>query len=361
MSSPLDITRVFQPVHWVVPPGSEVWVGDKNGAYIQALAALGQSMQKIAENRLDATAQQTAQTNYSSALAAAKQLTNGLNSVGVQDLDSAVQTLLLQPILYTKSFIVTDLDKAAAGQLNGKLKAFCTTANGTLRKYPFRSSADEVSLDDFRNLLVPQNGSVWKFQSQALAEVTMKDGNHWKANPTAKLQVTPDMLFFLNQAQAIADAFYAGGGTQPHFIYTLRPQVDSSLKDWKLTLTIDGLVKEWTPASRIQTDFAWPASAAKDRGAVGHIQGGAGTMTVPFASEGGLWGIFRIMGDAEPRPPLQPVVEWKNVRTGDGRLEPLVPPVRLEIVGFPGGVDVLNPKFFQSLRCPASAVQPPAQ
>jgi hypothetical protein len=63
------------------------------------------------------------------------------------------------------------------------------------------------------------------------------------------------------------------------------------------------------------------------------------------------------MGDAEPRPLSGKLVEWKYLRGGDGRLEPIQPPVRLEVVEFPGGIDVFNPSFFGSLECPARAVQ----
>jgi len=64
------------------------------------------------------------------------------------------------------------------------------------------------------------------------------------------------------------------------------------------------------------------------------------------------------MGDAEPRPLNSKMVEWKNLRGGDGRLEPIQPaPVRIEIVEFPGGRDVFNPTFFDGFQCPANAVQ----
>ena len=78
---------------------------------------------------------------------------------------------------------------------------------------------------------------------------------------------------------------------------------------------------------------------------------------VPFASRGGLWGIFKMMGDAEPRALNDKLVIWKNLRGGDGRLEPIEPPVRVDIVEFPGGVDLFNPKSFQGYQCPAIAVQ----
>ena len=359
MSSPLDITRVFQPVHWVVPPGSEGWVGDKNGAYIQALAALSRSMQEIAANRLDAAAQQTAQTNYINALAAAKQLTNGLNSVGVQDLDSAVETLLKQPIVNTKGFINPNVGLLEAGKVNGQLQAFCGRFGKILHKYPFQpSSGDDISLEELKSWFAAPDGAIWTFAKTL--ELVVKDGAQWKPNPAAKLQVTAEMLSFLNHAQAITDVFFPGGAPQP-LVYSLRPKPDSSLKDWTLSLIIDGQKVDWTPTSSIQKQFTWPAGAGKVPGAVGRIGTGAGGISTPFASRGGIWGIFRIMGDAETREPLQRVVEWKYLRSGDGRKEPLQPPARLEIASFPAGVDVFNPAFFQSLQCPARAVQPPAQ
>ena len=64
------------------------------------------------------------------------------------------------------------------------------------------------------------------------------------------------------------------------------------------------------------------------------------------------------MGDAEPRPLLSKTVEWKYSQVGDGRKDLIEPsPVRLEIVQFPGGADVFNPKFYDGLQCPAKAVQ----
>ena len=83
-----------------------------------------------------------------------------------------------------------------------------------------------------------------------------------------------------------------------------------------------------------------------------------GPVVFAFASRGGPWGIFRIMADAEPRPLGARTVEWKYVRGGTGRQEPIQPaPVRLEIVEFPGGADVFNPKFFEGLQCPARVAQ----
>src|SRR6202021_231867 len=231
-----DITQVFQPVQWVVPPTSEKWVGDKNSAYIDALDQLGQSMKAIATTNKDAAAavHATAQQNYDKAMTAAKQIARGFRSVGEDGLDAKVEALLEQPILYANGFIIKDMGEHEAGQKNTELRQLCAKLSIILRKYPFQpSSKDEISLDELGKFFGPA-GAIWQYQTKSLADVVAKDGTQWKASPTAKQQVTPEMLSFLNQAQAIADVFYPGGASQP-LVYTLRPKPDSSFKDWTLT------------------------------------------------------------------------------------------------------------------------------
>jgi type VI protein secretion system component VasK len=343
----------------VVPPGSERWVGEKNSAYIEALAKLGHSMQEISRNTgksPDPAVHQAAAQDYDKAMDSAKQIERAFKPVGVQGLDMAVQRLLEEPIVHSNGFIIRDFGVAAAGKINGELRAVCARLKPTLHKYPFQPSRDDASLQDIAMWFAPGTGAIWKFEAQTLADFTVKDGTRWKVkDPAGKPQVTQEMLDFLNRAQAIADVFYPNGAGQPQLTYTLRPKLDSSYTDATLELEIDGKLHQWT--SSLQKQFTWPApTGAKDLGAVARIRVGA--VTVPVASEGGEWGIFRIMGDAEPRPLSGRIVEWKNVRGGNGRLEPIRPaPVRVEIVEFPGGVDVFNPKFFEGFVCPAKAVQ----
>jgi hypothetical protein len=71
-----------------------------------------------------------------------------------------------------------------------------------------------------------------------------------------------------------------------------------------------------------------------------------------------LWGVFRIIGAAEPRMLLSNPVEWKYSRVGNGPPREIEPaPVQMDIVEFPGGQDVFNPKFFDGFLCPPRAVQ----
>jgi hypothetical protein len=64
------------------------------------------------------------------------------------------------------------------------------------------------------------------------------------------------------------------------------------------------------------------------------------------------------LADAEARKLNAKIVEWKYTIGGGGRPEAITPaPVQMEIVAFPGGQDIFNPRFWEGLRCPSAAVQ----
>jgi type VI secretion system protein ImpL len=359
LNTPADITPYFQPVQAVEPPGSETWVVDKNAAYIETLAQLRHSMQDIAQgaSNPDPAVHQLARQNYDKAMDTVRQIARGFKPVGVGGLDTTVEHLLEEPILLTKPFIINDIRGIGVDQLNRDLRNFCTSEQNTLRKYPFKSSStDDATLEEFASIFDPVKGAIWAFQRQSLADLAVKEGSLWKPkDPTKKPQVTQELLGFLNRAQSITEVFYGGGGTHMQFNYTLRPRLDSSLKEVTLELEIDGQPYQWT--NNIQHQFNWPPpEGTKNPGAVARLRTTA-NVRVAFASRGGIWGIFRILGDAEPRDLDSKLVEWRYTSSGVGRREPIDPaPVHLEIVE-PRGQDVFNPKFWDGLRCPSAAVQ----
>jgi type VI protein secretion system component VasK len=245
----------------------------------------------------------------------------------------------------------------AAKKVNGELRTLCNSQRSTLRKYPFQSSSnDDASLEEFTAVFQPVTGAFWKFQQQSLGELTVKEGGVWKAkDPTKKPSLAPEMLAFLNRAQSITEAFFPGGAARPQLTYTVRPQLDPRLKDYTLELQIDG---QSYPLTVLRKALSWPPPpGTKNVGAVARLVSSGSGLGFAFASRGGLWGIFRILGDAEPRELNARLVEWKNTSGGVGRPEPITPaPVRLEIVGFPGEQDVFNPIFWRGTSCPSAAV-----
>jgi hypothetical protein len=118
---------------------------------------------------------------------------------------------------------------------------------------------------------------------------------------------------------------------------------------------VDGRPFQWT--TPLQHQFSWPAPpGSKETGAVARLRSGS-ALVFAFASRGGIWGVFRILNDAEPREMGAKLVEWRYTTGSAGRREPMSVPVQLEIVGFPAGQDVFHPKFWEGLRCPSVAVQ----
>jgi type VI secretion system protein ImpL len=358
-TAPVDLVRFFQPVGWVVPPGSDTWVTDKNAAYIDALSQLRHSMQDIAQagRTPDPTIYQTAAQNYDKATDAVRQIAKGFKPVGVGNLDTTVEALLMAPIRSANPFIIRNFEQVSAQSVNAALQAFCRSQRTTLQKYPFQSSSGEdVGLADLAALLQPVSGALWKFQQQSLADLVVKEGGQWKAKDSGKKpQPTPDLLTWLNRAESAAGAFYPGGNPQPQLVYSLRPKLDPSFKDTILELEIDG--KSYPFNTPLQKQFVWPASlGTPSPGAVARLRNAG--FSAAFASRGGIWGIFRILADAEPRDFGSKLVEWKYTSGGVGRKEPIQPgPVDLEIVTFPGGIDVFNPKFWAGFTCPTQAAQ----
>jgi type VI protein secretion system component VasK len=114
---------------------------------------------------------------------------------------------------------------------------------------------------------------------------------------------------------------------------------------------IDGQTYRWPGFQHV---FNWPAAPGSKSGAVARrISTDFGAMA--FESRSGIWGVFRLFADADPRELNDKTVQWRY--SSVGQKEPMQYPVQLEIVDFPGGQDVFNPKFWETLRCPSAAVQ----
>jgi type VI secretion system protein ImpL len=353
----LDITQAFQPVQYVVPPASERWVTEKNGAYVNALADLGNALRAMSRTSGDVPDPQAAQAAADKALQTVQQLQQGFNSEGVGGVDREVTRLLKEPIERAGQFLVAPSpDK----KIVTELQRFCASARPVLAKYPFNASRPEgqpeATLKDLRDLFAPEEGAVWKFQKSALSELTILEGGVWKANPASqKLRPSLELLAFLTAAQQFRRAFFSDGNN-PHLTYILRPRLAAG-SNQLIQLAIDGQSHEFDAGHTLQHQFAWPAAAGAEGQAVG--RSGTTGFTSGFSSHDGLWAVFRFFGDAEHRESGAPGIEWKETKGRTGRPQVLDPPVRLEFAGggFPSGVDVFNPDFFKGFGCPAKAAQ----
>ena len=358
LNSTADIPKFFQPVQAIEPPGSDTLVGEKLGPYIDSLVQLRRSMLDIAQNsgEPDMAVHQLARANYEKGMEVVGQLTRGFKPVG--HIDVTVQSLLAQPIRYTERFIKkpTDPIKDSVENANRDLRTFCTSQAAVFSKYPFTQTTDQdVALDKFTAVFQPEKGTIWQFQQKSLADFVVKDGSQWKSkDPAKKPQPTQELLRFLNRAQSVADGFYQGGATQPHLEFEVRPILDPRMKDYSLELEIDGQAH---PLGILRTLLRWPSpQATKDVGTEARLLGQ--NLSVTISTWPGVWGMFRVFGDAEPRELNSKYIVWTHTGSGRGRTGEIKPaPVRLEISSFPGGQDVFNAKLWEGLQCPKAALQ----
>jgi type VI secretion system protein ImpL len=357
-SSVADITRFFQPVQYVVPPGSDKWINEKNTGYMDALSGLRTAIATISRPSADTPPDpQAGQTAKDKAEDSVRQLAKGFNSEGVGTLDRDVTRLLEEPIANAERFLAPPSPDL---KTNAAAKTFCNSFQPLLKKYPFSPSApespvSEATLKDLQDYFAPDEGKIWKFQKSALVDLTTLDGKVWKPNPASqKLKPTQELLDFLNWAQQLRMAFFSDGNS-PHLTYSLRTVLASGSKQ-VIQLTIDGQSHEFTADHQLQHTFTWPAAAGVEAKADG--RSGTAGYTAGFDSHYGLWAAFRLFGDAIHREPGAVAIEWKETKGGTGRPQPLEPPVQLEFVGgFPAGVDVFNPDFFKGFGCPLKAAQ----
>jgi len=350
-----EIQRSFQPVQSVVPGQTDTWVVDKNKAYVESLAQLATSMDAIAQSPThppDPALLQQATQNRDKALDAARLLAEQLSNES-NGLDTTVQRLLREPILAAQGSIPSVIDPRI--KVIKETVSFCQSISPILHKFPFQAAGPDARLEDFVSLFAPGSGKVWKYQLDSLADSVVKDGAHWKAKDGAKVPASADMLDFLNRAQDVTNAFFANGPTQPQLQYTLRPKLDPAYQNVFIEFDVDGQTHQWK--NSLQQQFIWPAAPGTTGGAVGRIVTPDG-LSLSFSSYGGVWAIFHMMSEAEPRLLKSNIVEWKYSRGSAGVPQPITPaPVRFEFVDFPSGIDVFNPKFLNGLQCPVKAVQ----
>jgi type VI protein secretion system component VasK len=266
-----------------------------------------------------------------------------------------VVRLLEDPIRGAQRFIKPNTEKELLTKVEGEMRSFCAAFRPVLAKYPFDVSGPDLPIKDLSDYFAPGQGRIWKFRASALAEFTIWEGGAWKPNPASqKLKPSPELLAFLNRSQEIAKAFYPDTEPAPHFAYTIRPRLEENSAQ-VIRLRIDGQEHEFNKNSLLRQQFIWPAASGKQAEALGRT--GTRGFSSPFSSHEGPWAVFRLFGDAEARPLRAMGVEWKRARGLTGRFEPIEPPVRLDIVEFPGGLDVFNPAFFNGYRCPGKATQ----
>ena len=355
MMTSADVARLFQPVLFTTPAELDRLVNDNDGAYVLGLRGLQQSLDALA--RASSTEKATVIPQARTALAQARASQAGLadkfTDVGNEGLSRALSNLLDQPVRLAAAVIPSNTETFSGAKKNSELAQFCRAMSPILTKYPFTSlSQSDAALTEVAKGFAPTEGLVWKYVQQSGSDLAVRMGQEWQPNPALQgMKVAPELLAFLNRAQQLTGVLFAESGMmQPKLKYVLRPVPGQSIT---IRLTLDG--DESNSRNPLQKTFYWPAPAGAKPGADGTVE--AGGFTTGFGRFDGLWGVFRLFENADERPYGTRIVQWSEIRGRGGAVaQKLNPAAKVELVEFPGGVDLFNPKFFEALQCPARAV-----
>jgi type VI protein secretion system component VasK len=181
----------------------------------------------------------------------------------------------------------------------------------------------------------------------------VREGKEWVQNPqTSSPHVTRELLQFLNRMTAISETLFPDGRADMSMHYEVKLQPSSDIQS--IALDIDRSQLTAASGQAQAKIFSWPGSAATQQVLI-RVKAGA---NIPFASYQGVWSIFHMLADADPRPPGSRAVELSKVRRGHGLPESVLDQndkpiqVRLELTGVPADSGVFDRNFFQ-VKCPA--------
>ncbi len=356
-----DVVRVFQPARQVGPPTSaDRLIDSPNQAYMSALANMARAMDNMKDqnpSNPDMNLNQAAKQASDAGMDAVRQMAQKFNITGSDGMDTEVQRILESPFRGAMRFVVTDAGKVGRDKAAGAAKSFCAQLAKLQRKFPFDpSSGTDASLDEFSAVFAPQN-SAYSMLVQTLGKSVTKQGRLWVSPPDADPQLTQEYLQFLNRIAAISDAFFpadANGQARLHYGLKIEPNPNTQ----GITLAADGETASATKSASQAKQFSWPGASQQEA----HLRVNVGA-SVPYGDYTGVWAIFRLLSNADPRPPGSRTAVLSKVR-GQGASQPsqvldssnnpII--VKIDITDPPNGIDVFAPGFF-TLRCPGKVAQ----
>jgi type VI protein secretion system component VasK len=331
-----------------------------NQNYMSALANMAQAMDNLKgqrPNNPDMNLNQAAKQAADAGMNAVRQLAQNFNINGSDGMDTEIQRILESPFRDAMRFVVTDAGKVGRDKAGAAAKTFCAALAKLQRKFPFDpTSATDTSLDEFAAVFAPQN-SAYSLLIQSLGKSVAKQGRLWISPPDADPLLTQEYLQFLNRVAAISDAFFpADSNGQPRLHYSLKIEPNPNTQG--ITLNADGETASATKTASQAKQFSWPGNGQQEA----HLRVNVGA-SVPYGDYTGTWAIFRLLANADPRPPGSRTAVLSKVRgqgasqpsqVTDSNNNPIV--VRIDITDPPNGIDVFAPGFF-ALRCPAKVAQ----
>jgi type VI secretion system protein ImpL len=345
-----SVAGIFQPVQAVVPPtATDRFIQPPNQNYMNALVQLQTSLDAIASQPGSPTDAAAAPTlaNAQQAIVNTRQMAQTFSIDKDGHIETAAQKLLEDPITNAQGL----LRALGPADLNAKGKDLCGQMRPLLAKFPFNpNAAPEATLQEVNAIFKPKDGAIWQFYDANLQKLLTRTGSQFTPNPAGGVTISPVFLGFLNRAAQFTDTAYGNGASDPHVTFTVKalPTADTD----SIKLAIDGQTADFGAALNNKT-FTWPGAAHGASVGVTY----KGTPPYMLDSMDGLWGIFRMVGDANTRTGSQ--IQW-ILTTG----KPPHPVYRngnqpvtatLDITANP---PVLDRNYFAGLSCVAEVAKP---
>jgi len=339
---PGDIRAAFEPIHKLFPADADCQAfanEASNKAYLDALVKLRTALAKSSQPG-NAELSRAAQDG----LQLVAQITSGSGAPDAA-VQGEVKRILAAPFREGSSAESRGAESAGAisppsgpvEEFNAAVKAVCDSLRPLLQKYPFNpGSNSDAKLAEVQTVFSPPNGTLY-----SLAKLAVNQNGHW-AGP-AGVKLPPNFSPLFQRLMNISHALFPDGGMR------YRLAVQSSPGGSTVALTIGGV-----SLSQGSQQFLWPGTD-QDLELRVKLPGA----TVP-RSYGGLWSIFSMMADADPRPAGSDVFPLTNPHAGrhskptpilDGNGNPVT--IRFQVQEFPGGVKTaFDRDFFTGLACP---------
>jgi type VI protein secretion system component VasK len=170
-----------------------------------------------------------------------------------------------------------------------------------LAKYPFKNVPTEATLPEIDTAFKPNDGAIWQFVNTKLVpKYLTRQGAQYAAVGGGTVTIQPAFLNWINRAAAFSDVAFAGGAPDPHFNYTITPEVTADMD--KVTLNIDG--QNGAFASSTAKNYTWPGNPHSLTLTVTY-KGGFSAQITSFE---GLWSVFHFVSEANRRNGL--VIDW---------------------------------------------------
>ncbi len=352
-----ELSQAFQPPAMLVPPGTQgVFIQPSNQPYMNALMNLQTALEAVLASPAGASDQAATQQTLARAAEArgvTRQIALGFRPDPQGQVDAKTKSLMEDPITYVEAL----LRGLGPAELRAKAQLLCGQFRDLMSRYPFNpKSSVQATLDDINRLFRPPDGAFWKFHSENLQNLIVKEGGQWVAKPAGTMSVTPAFLGFFNRAAAFSEAIYKGG-QEPRLTYALRSNLTG--QNQTIKLTIDGQTLTNSPGRTATQQFSWPGT-----------QPGGVRLTVQFGGEpfqwpryDGLWAAFDFFADGEEKAQVTGsvyVLEW-TLRTGQaGRQvttasgQPVVVRFELDMLGAP---PIFRKGYFAGWNCVAEVAR----